>query len=77
MGFAYLLHFLGLISINLVVLNLIPFPALDGGQVLFLLIEKLKGSPIPVKFERIVNATGFAFLLLLMVLVTVQDVGRL
>ncbi|PIP30136.1 hypothetical protein COU12_02590 [Candidatus Jorgensenbacteria bacterium CG10_big_fil_rev_8_21_14_0_10_54_38] len=77
LGFAYLLHFLGLISINLVVLNLIPFPALDGGQVLFLLIEKLKGSPIPVKFERIVNAAGFVFLLLLMVLVTVQDVGRL
>ncbi|MFH1162190.1 MAG: site-2 protease family protein [Candidatus Jorgensenbacteria bacterium] len=77
LGFAYLLHFLGLISINLMVLNFIPFPALDGGRALFLLIEKLKGSPLPVRFERAVNAAGFVFLLLLMVLVTVQDVGRL
>lgn len=77
LGVAYLLHFLALISLNLAVLNLIPFPALDGGRVLFLLIEKLKGSPLPVRFERTVNVVGFAALLVLMALVTVQDIGRL
>jgi regulator of sigma E protease len=76
-GFSYLLHFLGLISLNLAVLNLIPFPALDGGRVLFLLIEKAKGSPLPLRFERIMNTAGFALLILLMVVVTVQDIGRL
>ncbi|MFH1193191.1 MAG: site-2 protease family protein [Candidatus Jorgensenbacteria bacterium] len=77
LGFSYLLRLLGFISLNLAILNLIPFPALDGGRTLFLLIEKLKGSPLPVRLERAVNAAGFVCLLLLMVLVTVQDVGRL
>lgn len=77
LGFSYLLRLLGFISLNLAVLNLIPFPALDGGRALFLLIEKLKGSPLPAKFERIVNTAGFLLLISLMVAVTVQDIGRL
>lgn len=77
LGAAYLLHFLGLISVNLMILNFIPFPALDGGRALFLIIEKIKGSPLPLRFEQVVNTVGFAFLLLLMILVTVQDIVRL
>jgi regulator of sigma E protease len=76
LGIVYLLQLLSLISLNLAVINLIPFPALDGGRILFVFIEKLKGSPIPKKVEFIVNGVGFALLLLLMVLVTVWDIGR-
>ncbi len=76
LGFVYFLELLALISINLVIINLIPFPALDGGRILFLIIEKIKGSPVSRKLELAVNGIGFAALLILMVLVTVQDITR-
>jgi regulator of sigma E protease len=76
LGFAYLLQFMALISINLAVLNFIPFPALDGGRVLFIIIEKLKGSPIPRHVEMAVNTFGFALLILLMIYVTTKDILR-
>jgi len=76
-GLAYLLQFLGLISINLMVVNLIPFPALDGGRFLIIIIEKIKGSAIPMKVEAMVNGIGFAFLIILMLLLTVRDVRGL
>lgn len=72
-GLTYLLFFTALISINLAVLNLIPFPALDGGQVLFVLIEKIIGRPIPLKVSNVINIAGFALLIILMVSVTVFD----
>ncbi len=74
LGFSYLLRLLGFISLNLAVLNLIPFPALDGGRIVFLLIEKLKGSPVSYVVQRLVNASGFVVLLLLMLAVTFKDV---
>lgn len=77
MGFTYFLSFVALLSINLAVINFIPFPALDGGRLLFLLVEKIKGSPINQKAERIVNSIGFALLLLLMVVVTYKDIAKL
>ena len=77
LGFVYLIELIALISLNLAVLNLIPFPALDGGRFLFLLIEKIKGSPLPRKFEMAVNALGFTFLIALMLVVTVQDIGKI
>jgi len=76
-GFTYLAQLIGFISINLAVLNLIPFPALDGGRVLFLLIEKIKGKPISSRSQRMVNATGFVMLILLMILVTIHDVRKM
>ncbi len=76
LGFVYFLNLLALISINLAVLNLIPFPALDGGRALFLIIEKIKGSPVSKKLQIIVNGAGFAVLIALMVLVTIQDISR-
>ena len=76
-GLMYLVQLLGVISLNLAAVNLIPFPALDGGRFLMILIEKIKGSPIPEKAEAWINGLGFAFLLLLMVLLTVRDVGGL
>lgn len=75
LGFIYLVQLLSLISLNLAVVNLIPFPALDGGRFFLIMIEKIKGSPIPRRLEGYVNAFGFAFLLLLMVLLTFRDVA--
>ncbi len=76
-GWSYLISFMALISINLTVINLIPFPALDGGRLLFLLIEKIKGSPIKPKIANAVNLIGFGLLILLMVVVTYHDIVKL
>ena len=72
-----LLNFTALISLNLAVINLLPFPALDGGRLLFLLIETIKGSPIQPRFANIANTIGFALLILLMLVVTYSDIARL
>lgn len=75
-GLIYLVQLISLISLNLAVINLVPFPALDGGRLFMILIEKIKGSPISRKTEAIVNTVGFAFLILLMIALTVRDVSR-
>ncbi|MBI2033808.1 MAG: RIP metalloprotease RseP [Candidatus Liptonbacteria bacterium] len=75
-GFIYLLQLMSLISLNLAVVNLIPFPALDGGRFLMILIEKIKGSPIPRRVEALVNGLGFAFLIFLMAILTIRDIAR-
>ncbi len=77
LGFIYLLSFTAFISINLAVINLVPFPALDGGRLLFLLIEKIKGSPISPKIAHTLNYVGFGLLLLLMAFVTYHDIAKL
>ncbi len=77
LGFVYLLQLLALISLNLAVINILPFPALDGGRLIFLAIEKIKGSPLNHKIEKIVNAIGFAFLIFLMLAITIKDIIRL
>ncbi len=76
-GFIYLLSFTALISVNLAVINLIPFPALDGGRLLFLLIEKIKGSRIKPEIANWVNTIGFGILMLLMIVITFHDVMKL
>jgi regulator of sigma E protease len=75
-GFSYLMQFVALISINLAILNIAPFPALDGGRAVMLLIEKIKGSPIDKKIESTINSVGFALLLMLMIYVTVKDITK-
>ncbi|MEQ8197526.1 MAG: RIP metalloprotease RseP [Clostridiaceae bacterium] len=72
-GIANLLFFVALISINLAVLNLLPFPALDGGWTFFILIELITGKKIPSKFMNAVNSIGLMILFGLMVLVTIKD----
>jgi regulator of sigma E protease len=76
-GFVYLLSFAALISINLAIINLIPFPALDGGRLFFLLIEKIKGSPLNTTATNMANMIGFSILILLMLIVTYHDIARL
>ena len=76
-GFVYLLSFAALISVNLAIINLLPFPALDGGRLFFLLIEKIKGSRMNPKVANTANTVGFAILIILMLLVTYHDVIKL
>ncbi|MDQ3075674.1 MAG: site-2 protease family protein [bacterium] len=76
-GFAYLLSFAALISVNLAIINLIPFPALDGGRLLFLLIEKIKGSRIRPEIANTANTIGFGILIILMIVVTYHDIVKL
>jgi regulator of sigma E protease len=68
---------MALISINLAIINLIPFPALDGGRLLFLLIEKIKGSRLNPKIANMANMIGFSILILLMLFITYHDVIKL
>lgn len=76
-GFVYLLSFAALISINLAIINLLPFPALDGGRLFFLLIEKIKGSRINPRVANTANMIGFGILITLMLLITYHDVIKL
>ena len=77
LGFIYVLQFTAIISINLAIINAFPFPALDGGRILFLIIEKIKGSPVSQKIERAIHTAGFVFLIGLIILITFRDVKRL
>lgn len=77
LGFVYLIGFTAFISINLAVINLFPFPALDGGRLLFLAIEVLKGSPINPRIVSIAHTAGFAILILLILVITYNDIIRL
>ncbi len=76
-GIANILYLVAFLSINVGILNILPFPAFDGGRVLFLLIEKIKGSPINQKLENTIHVIGFGLLMLLSIYVAFNDVIRL
>ncbi len=76
-GFVSLLLFTALISVNLAVINMLPFPALDGGRLLFVAIEVIKGSPINPEWVARLNTAGFFLLIFLMIAVTWSDVSKL
>ena len=73
MGWAYVIHFAALLSINLGIINILPFPALDGGRLLFVLIEKIRRKKLNQKIEAIIHNSGFLLLILLLVVVTFRD----
>ena len=75
-GVFMLMKWAGLLSINLGIMNLLPLPALDGGRLLFFLVEFLRGKPIDRQKEGIVHFIGFALLMLLMIMVTWNDIQR-
>jgi len=77
MGWVYVLQFTALLSVNLAVINFLPFPALDGGRVLFIIVEKIKGKPVRRELEATMHYIGFALLLLLVAVVTFRDVLRI
>ena len=72
-----LMIMIGMITINIGVFNLLPFPALDGGRVIFLLIELIFRRPVPHKVENIINLAGLGLLMLLMIVVSISDVIKL
>src|SRR4029079_14628793 len=76
-GLTELVRFLGLLSINLAVLNFLPIPPLDGGQMVFLVAETVRGRPLPDSALLAGTYLGLLFMLLLMVFVTSQDIFRL
>lgn len=76
LGLVYILQFAALLSINLGIINILPIPALDGGRILFVLIEKMKGSPVSQKLEQTFHSVGFLLLILLLILVTFKDVMK-
>ena len=71
------LQLVAFISINLGVMNLLPLPALDGGRLVFLIIEGIRRKPVPAKYEGYIHAAGLMLLLALMVYVTGQDIVRI
>lgn len=72
-----IVYLIWLLSINVGYINILPFPAFDGGRLLFILIEKIKGSPVNQKFENTCHTIGFILLMILMVLVTINDIIKL
>ncbi|MFZ2038835.1 MAG: RIP metalloprotease RseP [Minisyncoccia bacterium] len=76
-GWSYVISFAAMISINLAVLNLVPFPALDGGRLLFIGIEAIIRRPLNPKWANRVNAVGFMLLILLMIVISVKDILKL
>ncbi len=76
-GFVALMQLTAFISLNLVVINLLPFPALDGGRLLFVAIEAVRRKALPTKLVLYANAAGFIFLLGLMAVVTISDIVKM
>ncbi|PJC70135.1 MAG: RIP metalloprotease RseP, partial [Candidatus Tagabacteria bacterium CG_4_8_14_3_um_filter_41_8] len=76
-GFVFFLQLVAVLSIHLALINIIPFPALDGGRLLFLAIEFVKGKPISQKVSNIAHNIGFAMLILLMLIITYRDILKL
>ena len=76
-GIANLLYLMAFLSINVGVINLLPIPAFDGGHILFIVIEKIKGSPVDPELENKIHAVFLVLLMLLMVVITFNDILRL
>lgn len=76
-GFSSVISLLTLICINVGFINFLPLPAFDGGHILFIIIEKIKGSRVNPKVENIIHNIGFILLMILMVLVTYNDIIRI
>lgn len=76
LGIAYLINVTAMISLSLAVMNILPIPALDGGRILFVIIEKIIRKPVPMKYEQMAHTAGFMFLMLLIVVVTWRDIVR-
>jgi regulator of sigma E protease len=77
LGLVYILQFAAFLSVNLGILNIMPFPALDGGRVLFLIIEKVRRKKNNAKLEGAFNTVGFLLLMFLILLITIKDVRSL
>lgn len=77
MGFLSFMHFVGMLSISLAIVNILPIPALDGGHLLFIIIEAIIRREVPVKFKMVVQQAGIFFVMALMVLMFYNDIARI
>ena len=77
LGLVSVITFAAFLSINLAIINILPFPALDGGRILFTVFEWVAGKPVPTKISRAVHGAGFAILIFLMIVVTIHDIKQL
>lgn len=77
LGWAYVFQLTAFLSLNLAIVNFLPFPALDGGRMLFLGIEVLKGSPLNRKWSGFAHTLGFVILIILMAIITYRDIIKL
>ena len=69
-----ILHLVGVLNVAIAITNLLPIPAFDGGRILFILVEAIRGKPISPEKEGLVHGIGLVILLLLMVVITIQDI---
>lgn len=76
MGLPYILQFMAILSINLAVINILPLPAVDGGKLLFVILEKIKGRPVDRKLENIIHYIGFMLFILLALIVTAGEIQK-
>lgn len=76
-GFDSVLYLIAFLSINIGFVNLLPVPAFDGGRLIFLIIEKIKGSPVNSKVENYIHAVGFVFLIGFFILITWNDISKI
>ncbi len=76
-GISAVLYLMAYISLNLGVINLLPIPALDGGRILFIIIEIIRGKPVSKEREGLVHAIGFMLLIALIILITYNDIAKL
>lgn len=77
LGILPLVNFLGILSINLAIINILPFPPLDGGRLLFIILEKFFGRSVLPRIERITNAVGFIFLIGLLLALTLTEFRKI
>jgi regulator of sigma E protease len=77
MGWVHVLYLAAIISLNLAAVNIFPFPALDGGRVLMVIIEKIKRSPVSARTQAVVNGVGFFALIAVLLFISVRDVIRI
>lgn len=76
LGIEFMLMIIGIISLTLAIMNVLPIPALDGGRLFVLLISRMLGKPLTEELEERINAIGFISLMLLVILITIVDVKR-
>ena len=76
-GIASIVYIVAFLSMNVGLINILPFPAFDGGRVLFLVIEKIKGSPVNSRIENAFHTVGFILLMILMLYITYRDIIKI
>jgi regulator of sigma E protease len=76
MGLIYLFHLMGILSASLAIFNMLPLPVLDGGHILFLAVEKVRGKPLSVKAQELIANAGVAFLIILTVFIFYNDLAK-